>query len=133
VETSSRRWSVHPVVDGLAAYAWRLLVVAALALGILWLIGRLWVVFVSLVVALFLTRVLVVPFGWLQRRGWPRSLAAATALFGFLLVVTIAVGLIGVAVSNEIGEIGPTVSRAVDDIETWLVEDSPFEVERSDI
>ena len=34
---------------------------------------------------------------------------------------------------TEFDELGPTITQGIDDTETWLVEDSPFEVSRADI
>ena len=124
---------VHPAVDRLAAYSWRLLVIAAAVGGAGWVAGRIWVAFVPLVVALFLTRILAAPAGWLRARGLPASVSAALALVGFLLLLGGVSAGIGMAVANEFGDLGPTVSQAVDDLERWLVEDSPFDVERADI
>jgi putative heme transporter len=125
--------SVHPVVDRLAAYGWRILVIAAVVAGILWMVGQIWVAFVPPMVALFLVRVLAGPNAWLRRKGLPASLAAAASLVGFLILL-VAVGTgIGVAVSNEFDGLGPTVSEAVDDLERWLVEDSPFDVSQAEI
>jgi predicted PurR-regulated permease PerM len=120
-------------LDRVAAWSWRLVVVAAALALLLWLVGKLWVVFLPLVVAAFLCRILAGPNERLRRMGWKPSLAAATVLVG-LLVAFFGVGaLIGVAVAGEVDEIGPTVSEAIDDLEDWLVDDSPFDVERADI
>lgn len=125
--------SVNPVIDRLAAYSWRLLVIAAALAGALWLAGQIWVAFVPLVVTLFLTRILALPVAWLRRKRVPATLAAAMALVGFLLVLGGVLTGIGIAAANEFSDLGPTVGRAVDDLERWLVEDSPFEVDRADI
>ncbi|MDQ3944278.1 MAG: AI-2E family transporter [Actinomycetota bacterium] len=125
--------SVHPVVDGLAAYSWRLLVIAAALGGALWIIGRVWVAFVPLVVALFLARILSVPAAWLRTRGLPAALAAAAALVGFLFLLGGLSTVIGMAVANEFADLGPTVSEAIDDLERWLVEDSPFDINAADL
>ena len=132
-ERSEAHGRVHPAVDRLAAYSWRLLLIAAALAGVLWLAGQVWVVFVPLLVALFLARVLVATTAWLRARGAPPAVAAAASLVGFLVALAAAVGLIGVAVANEFADLGPTVSRAVDDMERWLVEDSPFDVDRAQI
>lgn len=123
---------VNPAIDRLAAYSWRLLVIAAALAGAFWLAGQIWVAFVPLVVTLFLTRILAVPAAWLRKR-LPATLAAATALIGFLLLLGGVLTGIGVAAANEFTDLGPTVSRAVDDLERWLVEDSPFDIEQADI
>lgn len=119
-------------VDLLASYAWRLLVIAAATVGILWLVARMWVVFVALAVAVLLTRALVVPRAWLGRR-LPNGAAAGIAVLGLLALAAGVVFGISLAVAGQLSDLGPTVSEAVDDIEEWIVEDSPFDVSRRDI
>jgi len=123
---------VHRTVDVLAGYAWRLLVIAAAAIAGLWLVAKLWVVFLALVVAVLLARVLASPAAWLRRRV-PAAPAAAAALLGLLLGLAAAIAAISVAVAGQVADLEPTVSDAIDDIEEWLVEDSPFDVSRRDI
>ncbi len=117
----------------MAAYSWRMLVIAAAAVAILWLVGRLWVVFLPLLIATLLTRVLAPPTAWLRRRGWRPAPVAALVLVGFLAALSATVTLLGVAVEGQVDRIGPTVSEAIDDVEEWLVEDAPVEVSRADI
>jgi predicted PurR-regulated permease PerM len=124
---------VHPTVIWLSAYAWRLLVIVAALVAVLWVFGQIRVTMLSLVVAVFLSRALVPVGDWLRRRGLPPAVAAALALVGFLLTVGVALGSIGVAVVDEAEDIGPTVSDAIDDVQEWLVQDSPFPVEQDDI
>src|SRR5688572_20592707 len=131
-QPGGHRTGVHPAIDRLAAYSWRLLVIAAALAAALWLAAQIWVAFVPLVVTLFLTRILSVPAAWLRRR-LPATVAAAVALIGFLLLLGGVLTGIGVAAANEFSDLGPTVSRAVDDLERWLVEDSPFDIEAADI
>ena len=125
--------TVHPLVERLAAYAWRLLVIAAALVAVLWLIGRLWVVFLSLVIALLLARILSVPAARLRALGWRPALVAAVTLLGFLLALGTTLTLLGVAVGDEAEDLGPTISDAVDDVEDWLVDEAPFEISRADI
>jgi predicted PurR-regulated permease PerM len=124
---------VHPIVERLAAYAWRLLAIAAALVAVLWLIGRMWVVFLPLVIAALLSRVLGTPAAKLRDRGWRPALAAAVVLIGFLASLATVLTLLGLAVGEQANEVGPTISEAVDDVEEWLVEDSPFDVSRADI
>jgi predicted PurR-regulated permease PerM len=119
-------------VELLAAYAWRLLVIAAAAVGVLWLVAEMWVAFAALAVAVLLTRALAAPRAWLGRR-LPRGAAAGIALLGLLVVGGGVVAGISVAVAGQLSDLGPTVSEAIDDIEEWVVEESPFDVSRADI
>lgn len=130
---SGPRAAVHPVVDRLAAYSWRLLAVGAMTVAVLWLLRRLLIVVIPLVVALLLSRVLTVPASWLRRRRWRAGLAASAAMVGFLVMLTAGFAVIGAAVADEVDDLGPTLSSAVDDVERWVVEDSPFDVDRGDI
>ncbi|MGB0114118.1 MAG: AI-2E family transporter, partial [Ilumatobacteraceae bacterium] len=78
---------------------------------------------------LLLTRALLRPAAWLEHRGLPRSVAAAVTIGGFVLVVALLIGGVGAAVATEFDELGATVSEGIDDVETWLVEDSPFDID----
>jgi putative heme transporter len=85
------------------------------------------------VIALLLTRVLSAPADRLRSLGWPPALVAAVSLLGFLVTLGVILTLLGFAVGDEAEDLGPTISEAVDDVEEWLVEDSPFDISRADI
>jgi len=87
-----------------------------------------WVVFLALVIALLITRVLIGPARWLVRRGLPPALGALGAMLGGALVLVLVGALIIPPATAEFSELGPTIDAAVQDVETWLVEDSPFEL-----
>lgn len=128
-----RSTKVHPVVDRLAAYAWRLIVIAVVLAGVVWILGKLWVVVLPLVLATFLTRVLIGPMNWLRGHSWPPALAAVSVVLGFLILLGAASGLVGIAVGQQTDRIGPTVSQSLDDIENWLVDDGPGDLTHADI
>ena len=58
---------IHPRVDWAAAYAWRLLVIGVAIAALLWVLGQLIVVVISIVAAVLLTRALVGPARWLTK------------------------------------------------------------------
>ena len=124
---------VHPVVERLAAYSWRLLAIGAVGIAALWLLGRVWVIGAAVVIALMLGRILNRPANWLRAHGWPPALSAAATLLVFLPLVAAVLVFVGVRVAGETDTIGPTVSVAVDDIESWLVNDTPFDISRHDL
>jgi predicted PurR-regulated permease PerM len=124
---------VDPRLDRAAAYSWRLLVVAAAVVAALWLTGRLLVVVLPIFVALLIARVLFPLAGWMRARGLPKSLAAVLAMLGFLLALAALVAVVSTSLAGEIDDLGPTLSQAVDDVEDWIVDDSPFDVDRARI
>lgn len=124
---------VHPTVERLGAYAWWSIGIGIVGLALLHLLGLLRVVVFPLVVALFLTVALVAPARWLRRRGVPHLLSVWVVFLGFLGLVALAGFLILPALADEFADLGPTVSEGVDDIERWLVEDSPFDLDQERI
>jgi predicted PurR-regulated permease PerM len=132
-DPAPRSTTVHPTFDRLAAYGWRSLVLAAVGLGLLWLLGRLWVIVLALVVALYIVRILDVPATWLRGRGLPPAIAALLCLAGFLGGLYLIGALLAPIVADQFESLSPTLSDAVEDVERWLVEDSPFELDKEEI
>jgi predicted PurR-regulated permease PerM len=127
------RARVHPLVERAAAYAWRLLVIAAALVAVLWLTGRLLIVAIPVAVAVLLTRALTPVRDWMTRRRLPAGLAALATLLLFLLVLAGVLGAAGALMANEVEDLGPTLDAGIADIERWLVEDSPFDVSAGDV
>jgi predicted PurR-regulated permease PerM len=124
---------VHPAIALAGAYAWRLIAIGVVGLALLWLLRETRVVFLPLVVALLMTRALAPVSGWLGRHRWPSGVAALTTLVGFLVLVGGLFALVVPSVVDEIDSVGPTVTAALDDVEDWLVDDSPFELSRESV
>ena len=132
----SRNEPAEPRVDHrvgwLAAYSWRLLVIAAAALGVLWVMQLLAPVLVPAVIALFLARLLTPVNEVFRRRIRIRPGFAAAAA----MLVLIA-GLVGFSflivppIADEASTLGVTLQEALDDVEDWLVE--TFDVSRGGI
>lgn len=128
---SSRR--VHPLIDRLAAYSWRLIAIGVVAIAALWLLRQVRVVFFPIVIAIFLARVLSPVASWLRRHHFRPGLAALASMAGFFVVLA---GLVAVAVpsfATELDSIGPTLTQALDDVEDWLVNDSPINISRESV
>jgi predicted PurR-regulated permease PerM len=130
LDSASVTPEVNRRVRWAAAYAWRLLLIAALAYATLRLVGELLLVFIPIAVALLLARALLGPTKWLERRGLRPALAAIVTLLGFVLIFSALIGTVGASIATEFSELGPTLSQGIDDIEAWLVEDSPFDVDQ---
>ncbi len=125
---------VHPVVERLTAYAWRLLVLAAATVGLLWLVAQVWVLLLALVIAFYLTRLLDLPVRWLRARGVPAGLASIAALTALIGVFVLLGWIVGPRVVDQFDSLQPTVREAIEDVEDWLVEDAPvIDIGREDL
>ncbi|WP_436793467.1 AI-2E family transporter [Actinospongicola halichondriae] len=113
---------MNPIVDRLAGWSWRLLVIAGAAFVLAMAAARLRFVLLPLGVAFLLATVLVPPARWLVARGLRPLLATWLTVFGFLGV------LVGVSfavlppVFDQFSDLSPALSEAIDDGEAWLVD-----------
>jgi predicted PurR-regulated permease PerM len=123
----------YPVVARLGAYSWSLIGIGIVLLAVLWLMAQLWVLVLAAAVAALLSRALDPPARYLRARGLPRALVAASVLIGFIIVLAGIVALLVPSIASEFENLGPTIEDAIDDVENWLVEDSPFDVSRQDV
>lgn len=114
--------AVDPFVRKSAEWAWRLLVILAAILALLWLVVRLKVIVVPVALAVILTALLLPAVDWLDRRGAPRGGAVALVL---LTSITVFGGLMTFVVSQFISGLpGLTeqVARSIDNATRWLIE-----------
>jgi predicted PurR-regulated permease PerM len=131
IDDTAATWRVHPLVERLGAYAWRLIAIGVVGLAVLHLLERLRLVLFPVVIATLLTVALSGPASWLRRRGF-RPLAAAWVVFLGFLGLLVAVGfLIVPSMIDEFADLGPAVSDAYEDVADWIVEDSPFDIDRA--
>jgi len=78
---------VPPMLVSAASWSWRLLIVAAVFLGLVLLMNRLTVVVVPIFAAALLAALLHRPVGFLRQRHWPRTLSTWLVLFlGFAVL-----------------------------------------------
>ena len=124
---------VHPLVYRAGAYAWRLIGIGIVGWALLKLLTALWVLLLAAAVATLLGRALDPVASRLRSRGMPRALVAATTLLGFLALMAGILVILVPLIVDEFEDLGPTLEQAVDDVEDWLVDDSPFDVSRQDI
>jgi putative heme transporter len=123
----------YPAIARAGAYSWWLTGIGIVGLAVLWLMARLWVLLLAAAVAAFLSRALDPPARYLRAKGLPRALVAGTVLIGFILALAGIVALLVPPIANEFSDLGPTIENAIDDVENWLVEDSPFDISRKDV
>lgn len=124
--------AVDPVVRKAAAWSWRLLVILAAVLALLWLVSRLQVIVVPVALAVILTALLLPAVDWLDRRGAPRGGAVALVLLtGFALFGGIMTFVVSQFISGLPG-LTEQVTRSIDNATTWLIE-GPAHLSREQI
>ncbi|BBX64597.1 AI-2E family transporter [Mycobacterium saskatchewanense] len=114
--------SVEPLVRKAAAWAWRLLVILAAFLALLWVVEKLEVIVVPVLVALLLSALLVPVVDWMDRRGLPRGGAVALVLLGGFGILG---GILAFVINQFIdGLPGLTeqISRSIDSTRRWLIQ-----------
>ena len=117
--------SVTPLVRKAAAWSWRLLVIVAAVVALLWVVKRLEMIVVPVALATMLAALLLPAVDFLDRRGAPRGGAVALVLLSGFAVVG---GILTFVVSQFI-EGAPAlveqVSRSIDGVRDWLIEGPP--------
>lgn len=114
--------AVDPFVRKAAAWAWRLLVILAAVLALLWLVAELKVIVVPVALAVILTALLVPAVDWLDRRGAPRGGAVALVL---LTAIAVFGGIMTFVVSQFVSglpDLTEQVTRSIDNATRWLIE-----------
>ena len=126
------RDSVEPLVRKAAAWAWRLLVILAALVALLWVINRLEIIVVPLLLALMLSALLVPAVDWLDRRGAPRGGAVALVLLGAFAILG---GIMTFVISQFViglPDLVNQVTRSIDKTRAWLI-DGPLHLSRQQI
>src|SRR5947209_13111266 len=124
--------SVEPIVRKTAAWAWRLLVILAAVVAVLWAVKRLEVIVVPLALALMLSALLVPVVDWLDTRGAPRGgavalvLLAGFAVLGGILAFVVSQFIVGVP------DLVDQVTHSIDSAKNWLIE-GPLHLSRQQL
>ena len=124
--------AVDPIVRKAAAWAWRLLIIFAAIVALLWLAERLKVIVVPVALAVILTALMLPAVDWLDRRGAPRGGAVALVLLtGFALFGGIMTFVVSQFVSG-LPSLTEQVTRSIDNATAWLIE-GPAHLSREQI
>lgn len=124
--------SVAPLVRKAAAWSWRLLVIGAAALALLWVAARLELVVVPVLLATILAALLLPAVDFLHQRGAPRGGAVALVLLSGLAVVGGVLTFVIVQFINGAPALGAQVERSIVGVQDWLTE-GPLKLSRDQI
>jgi putative heme transporter len=124
--------SVTPLVRKTAAWAWRLLVVFAAIVALLWVVKRLELIVVPVALATMLAALLLPAVDFLDRRGAPRGGAVALMLLGGFAVVG---GILAFVISQFIQgapALVDQVSTSIKGVGDWLT-NGPLHINQQQI
>jgi putative heme transporter len=103
-----------------ARWSLRLILVAAGAALLWYLIGALWSIVFPTFLAVILATVLWPPTAWLRARRVPPALAASLVLLGGMVLLAGLITLISTSISGSIGQIATSAASGVEAIRDWL-------------
>ncbi|OJU45635.1 MAG: AI-2E family transporter [Microbacterium sp. 69-7] len=133
VRAVGRPWSLWADAFGaLAIRAVQIIVVVALAAGIIWGIRQLTVVTIPLVIALILASAFAPLMAWLRGRGIPSFVATLITLFAIALVLTAVGWLIVWAVRDQWDELATQAQGGFTDLMAWAGT-LPFQIDHAQI
>lgn len=119
--------SVEPVVRKAAAWAWRLLVILAAAVALLWVVKKLEVIVVPVLLALMLSALLVPAVDWMDRKGLPRGGAVTLVMLGGFAFLGGILSFVIIQFIDGLPDLTKQVERSIDSTRKWLIE-GPFHV-----
>lgn len=124
--------AVTPLVRKMAAWSWRLLIILAAVVALLWVVAKVEVIVVPVALATMLAALLVPLVDWLDRRGAPRGGAVALVLLSSFAILG---GMLTFVVSQFVSGLPGLVEQvtaSIDSLQTWLV-DGPAHLSREQI
>jgi len=113
---------VTPLVRKTAAWSWRLLVIVAAVVALLWVVEKLEIIVVPVLLALMISALLVPAVDWLDQRGLPRGgavtlvLLAGFAVLGGILTFVVSQFIVGLPDLTE------QITHSIDQTRKWLIE-----------
>lgn len=114
--------AVEPLVRRAAAWSWRLLVILAAVVALLWVVKKLEIIVVPVLLALMISALLVPAVDWLDRRGLPRGGAVALVLLGGFAILGGILSFVIIQFIYGLPDLTKQVERSIDSTRRWLIE-----------
>jgi predicted PurR-regulated permease PerM len=115
-----------------AAFAWRMLLIAAVAAGFVWLVIQLKLLVIPLMVGILITALLWPAFQWMLRHRFPRWAAVAISIVGTLGIVTVLLWLVIWQVRAQLPDVQARSVQAVEEFRKFLL-DGPLHLSEAQI
>ncbi|MCV7378260.1 AI-2E family transporter [Mycobacterium alsense] len=114
--------SVEPLVRKAAAWSWRLLVILAAAVALLWVVKKLEVIVVPVLLALMISALLVPAVDWIDKRGLPRGAAVTLVLLSGFAILGGILTFVILQFIYGLPDLTDQVTRSIDSTRRWLIE-----------
>lgn len=111
---------VQSALGALARVSWRLLIVVAALVLAGYLLGKVWVVVLPLILALFVTTLLWPLARFLRQHKWAPALAAGAVVLAFLALIIGIGAVIVIPVAGQAEEVTDGISGGLESVEDWL-------------
>ncbi|WP_144877105.1 AI-2E family transporter [Microbacterium sp. 1.5R] len=115
-----------------AAYAWRLLLIAAVVAGFIWIVIELKLLVIPLMVSILITALLWPAFQWMLRHRFPRWAAVAISLIGTIAIVSVLMWLVVWQVRQQLPDVQKRSADAVEQFRQFLL-DGPLHLSEAQI
>lgn len=113
---------IDDAFGGMQRWGIRIVVIAAAAVVIGWVIGTAWMVIFPVAMALIVSTVLAPPVTFLRNKGWPSGFAAAAVVLGFIGIVVGIIAILTPQVAGQSGEVAAGASDGLQKVRDWLTE-----------
>jgi predicted PurR-regulated permease PerM len=127
--------SVTPLVRKTAAWAWRLLVIFAAIVALLWVAKKVELIVVPVALATMLTALLLPAVDFLHRRFLPRGVAVALVLLGGIAIVGGILSFVITQFIEGVPALAKQVTASIEGVSDWLqhgpLEISPGQIEQA--
>jgi predicted PurR-regulated permease PerM len=119
-------------LDLAAAWAWRLIIIAAAGYGVFWVLGYFAVITLPLVIALLITALAAPAVNAMTRAGIPRGLASILMVLGGLAAIAALLTFAGQQVATGAEDLADSTIQGLGKIREWL-KDGPLNASDSQI
>ena len=122
LDDASEAGSVEPLIRKAAAWAWRLLVMLAAVVALLWVLNKFEVIVVPVLLAMMVSALLVPAVDWMDKRGLPRGAAVTLVLLGGFTILGGILAFVIVQFVYGLPDLTDQVTRSIDSTRRWLIE-----------
>jgi predicted PurR-regulated permease PerM len=111
---------MRKAIRALAVMSAQLLLIAAAAWGLFWVLGKLWVILLPIILGLLFATVLWPPTRFLRKHRWPPALAASVVLLAALALFGGIIAAIAPSVADQVGELTDQAIGGLEEVQAWL-------------